>query len=474
MFLSQDNLYNPISLKEEYIQLSFPNLDSKYIIKIYISKNKGTIIFKIEEINVVTQYIYEKFDPRDFSKKYKGIISQENIIEAFNDIKKIIREKEMKIEEGKKKIYLIFLQKNEKEKADIIFILRKKYICQNRINKIYIEKINNNLIKLKNIEIKTNNLDKTLEDHNIIINNVKNKIESINTKIQNIYNDINNINNALKNSSKPKEKENIKNDTSISNKKKIISEKPKKCQNVFLLVFLNIFFVILIYNLFNYCSSVKDEIDIETEQRAKFYDKFPLLETIFGEIKDNFESEKMKHNENETTKIEYNNYEINDIIKNLDLRTITMDKNINLLSNQEALKSIQKEIIEIKNNSIKDVNLILKYSKGNSTNIFSNNLHKSKENLIYIENKKGIKIYIFSSNIIKLIENIMTKKLEKLKNNVIYIFKEEESCEENISNENIFRNAIDIILSLINSYDSIYIENILDMQIFEVNFTTCK
>ena len=106
MFLSQDNLYNPISLKEEYIQLSFPNLDSKYIIKIYISKNKGTIIFKIEEINVVTHYFYEKFDPRDFSKKYKGIISQENIIEAFNDIKKIIREKEMKIEEGKKKIYL--------------------------------------------------------------------------------------------------------------------------------------------------------------------------------------------------------------------------------------------------------------------------------------------------------------------------------------------------------------------------------
>jgi len=474
MFLSQDNLYNPISLKEEYIQLSFPNLDSKYIIKIYISKNKGTIIFKIEEINVVTHYFYEKFDPRDFSKKYKGIISQENIIEAFNDIKKIIREKEMKIEEGKKKIYLIFLQKNEKEKADIIFILRKKYICQNRINKIYIEKINNNLIKLKNIEIKTNNLDKTLEDHNIIINNVKNKIESINTKIQSIYNDINNINNALKNSSKPKEKENIKNDTSISNKKKIISEKPKKCQNVFLLVFLNIFFVILIYNLFNYCSSVKDEIDIETEQRAKFYDKFPILETIFGEIKDNFESEKRKHNENETTKIEYNNYEINDIIKNLDLRTITMDKNINLLSNQEALKSIQKEIIEIKNNSIKDINLILKYSKGNSTNNFSNNLHKIKENLIYIQNKKGIKIYIFSSNIIKLIESIMTKKLEKLKNNVIYIFKEAESCEENISNENIFRNAIDIIFSLINSYDNIYIENILDMKIYEVNFTTCK
>ena len=243
---------------------------------------------------------------------------------------------------------------------------------------------------------------------------------------------------------------------------------------MFLLVFLNIFFVILIYNLFNYCSSVKDEIDIETEQRAKFYDKFPLLETIFGEIKDNFESEKMKHNENETPKIEYNNYELNDIIKNLDLRTITMDKNINLLNNQETLKSIKNEIIEIKNNSIKDANLILKYSKGNSTNNFSNNLQTCKENLIYIQNKKGIKIYIFSSNIIKLIESIMTKKLEKLKNNVIYIFKEAESCEENISNENIFRNAIDIILSLINSYDSRYIENILDMKIYEVNFTTCK
>lgn len=473
MFLSQDNLYNPLSLKEEYLQLSFPNSDPKYIIKIYLSKNKGAIIFKIEEINNVTHYFYEKFDPRDFSKKYKGIISQENILAAFNDIKKIIKEKEIKIEEGKKKIYLIFLQKNENERADVIFILRKKYICQNKINKIYIEKINSNLKILKSIEIKMNNLDKTLEDHNIIINNVKNKIMNINNKIQNIYNEINNINNALKNSFKPKEKEFIKDNTNVSNKKITINKNPKIRQSVFLLVFLNIFFFILIYNLFNCFSSVKKEFDITTEQREKFYDKFPIIETIFGEYSNNFESEITKHNGNKTSMIEYNSFEINDIIKNLDLRTIFLDTNLNLINNQEVLKSIQSEIIEIKNNSIREVNLILKYSKENSLNNFSNNLQSNKENLIYIQNKKGKIIYIFSSNIIKLIEDIMNKKLEKVKNNIIYIFKEKENCEENISKENIFKETIDIIFSFINSYDNSYIENVYDLKIYEVNYTIC-
>ena len=473
MFLSQNNLYNPLSLKEEYLQLSFPNLEPKYIIKIYLSKNKGAIIFKIEEINIVTHYFYEKFDPRDFSKKYKGIISQENILAAFNDIKKIIQEKEIKIEEGRKKIYLIFLQKNENEKADIIFILRKKYVCQNKINRTYIEKINNNLKILKNIEIKTNNLDKTLEDHNIIINNVKNKITNINNKIQNIYNDINNINNALKYPFKPKEKESIRQNTNVSNKKIIISKNPKIGQSVFLLVFLNIFFFILIYNLFNCFFSVKEDFDITNEQREKFFEKLPIIDTIFGEYSDNFENKKIKQNGNKTSMAEYNNFEINGIIKNLDLRTIFMDTNLNLNMNEEVLKSIQSEIKELKNNSIREVNLILKYSKGNSTNNFSNNLQSNKENLIYIENKKGKIIYIFSSNIIRLIEDIKNKKLEKVKNNIIYIFREKENCEENISKDNIFREAIDIIFSFVNSYDNSYVENIYDIKIYEVNYTAC-
>ena len=97
---------------------------------VYVDASMDSVL-----INNVTHYFYEKFDPRDFSKKYKGIISQENILAAFNDIKKIIKEKEIKIEEGKKKIYLIFLQKNENEKADVIFILRKKQ--KNDVNSFY-------------------------------------------------------------------------------------------------------------------------------------------------------------------------------------------------------------------------------------------------------------------------------------------------------------------------------------------------
>ncbi len=67
----------------------------------------------------------------------------------------------------------------------------------------------------------------------------------------------------------------------------------------------------------------------------------------------------------------------------------------------------------------------------------------------------------------------MNKKLEKVKNNIVYIFKEKENCEENISKENIFKETIDIIFSFINSYDNSYIENVYDLKIYEVNYTIC-
>ena len=67
----------------------------------------------------------------------------------------------------------------------------------------------------------------------------------------------------------------------------------------------------------------------------------------------------------------------------------------------------------------------------------------------------------------------MNKKLEKVRNNIIYIFKEKENCEENISKENIFKETIDIIFSFINSCDNSYIENVYDLKIYEVNYTIC-
>ena len=163
-------------LYKNKIQNNYKNMFTSKIDEIESLINNENLEEKQKTLEIQKKNAYyklEKFDPRDFSKKYKGIISQENILAAFNDIKKIIKEKEIKIEEGKKKIYLIFLQKNENERADVIFILRKKYICQNKINKIYIEKINSNLKILKSIEIKMNNLDKTLEDHNILFKKTK-------------------------------------------------------------------------------------------------------------------------------------------------------------------------------------------------------------------------------------------------------------------------------------------------------------
>ena len=467
-------------------------MNTKYLIKIYLSKNKCSIIFKVEEIDKISHYFYEKFDPRDFSKKYKDIISQENIKEAFNDIKKIINENNIKIEEGNKKLCLIFLQKNDNDNAKIIFILRKKYICQNKINQEYIEKISNNSKKIQNIEIQMNNLDRTFEEHNNIINNIKNKIDNINNKIQNIFNDINNINNALKCPSKIQKDDNNKS-INILNKKKKINKAPKKCSIDFLLLILNIFSFILIYNLFHYYVSLKKEIDYFFEQTEKFNVNNPILDNKFVEKEPKFESETKIKYLNKTQKFENNfieknnifdkteqNYfksaEILDIFKNLNLRIIPINQKINLIkndnqNNEESLKYFQNQISEIKNNTISDFNLILKYSKENSKNDFYINLQTSKEKLLCIQDNKGIIIYIFCSNIIKLIEDIKKNKLEKEKNApVIFIFKEEETCKQNISNEDILKSTIDIIFDLINNNSYTY--DTFDLKIYEVNYTT--
>ena len=67
----QDIINKENQSKEEIIQFSLPEIEEKYNVQIYLSKNKYSIIFKIEEINNFSHYFYEKLDPRDFKKNIK-------------------------------------------------------------------------------------------------------------------------------------------------------------------------------------------------------------------------------------------------------------------------------------------------------------------------------------------------------------------------------------------------------------------
>ena len=137
------------------------------------------------------------------------------------------------------------------------------------------------------------------------------------------------------------------------------------------------------------------------------------------------------------------------------------------LKNQEAINYFTKQIIMIKNNTINDIKLTLKYSKVNSEKNFYFNSEAFKENLICFQNSKKNIIYIFSPNIVKLIDYISKKSLEKLKNEVIYIFKYKENYEEKISDAEILRDVFDNTLDLCNNSNNKYK---CDLKIYEVNY----
>ena len=496
----QDIINKENQSKEEIIQFSLPEIEEKYNVQIYLSKNKYSIIFKIEEINNFSHYFYEKLDPRDFKKKYKDIISHESIKDIFYEIKNIINKNKLRIEEQMNKMNLIIIQNNDK--AEIIFILRKRYICQNKVNLFLTERIKDNFKKIKKLENQMNNFVRNLNEENDIINNINDKILNINNKINSIYQDLNYINNALKNPLISKNNEN-KSLLSISKDKNDENKNFKSNHSCFLLFVLNIIIFIFLYNLFIFVFSVENAINISIKSGEDFYAKFSILESIFGIKNNSFESDEIKakekniNNVNKKPRIQdkkvnnnfnhkkFNNNQNYDylqfffqsdealnIIKKLNIKIMIIDENINLmgndtLKNQEAINYFTKQIIMIKNNTINDIKLTLKYSKVNSEKNFYFNSEAFKENLICFQNSKNNIIYIFSPNIVKLIDYISKKSLEKLKNEVIYIFKYKENYEEKISDAEILRDVFDNTLDLCNNGNNKYK---CDLKIYEVNY----
>lgn len=481
----EDTLFK--TLDEEKIQLSFPEEEAKYNIQIYPSKNKKAITFKIEEINFFSHYFYLKLDYNDFNLQYKGMISTENIEKSFCDIKNIINTNKINLQKCANKIYLIIRQ--DINNTEIVFKLKKKVICQNKINQMLTEKINNNLKCLKEIEIQMDNLSQSDKHHNILINNINDKIANINNTIKNLYDDINNINKEVSIN-----EQNIKlNDVSFVKRKE--NKTNKRCQSCSLLCLLNIISFILIFNFIKYFFFVQNEIDISIQQEEELYKKFPFLDKIFALALNNFDFSKKnqtvkfeKNNSKNETDNEYNNHyfmqffkhdEALDIIKRLNIIGILIDEKINLMSNdshqkEESIKYFRNQISEIKDKAITDVNLLLKYSKMNLTNNFYNNFPANKENLICVKLDEGNIIYIFSINIIKLMDDITNKNLKKENKEVIYIFKNNESCEDKISDEEKLINIFNNILELLNNYEGVYKGNILDIQIYEVKYKLIK
>ena len=496
MLSPQDTLYKLISSEQDKIQLSFPKSEQKYTIKIFISKNKEYIMFKVEEINKISfSYFSEKFYFVDLNKKFKELISKEDITEAFNVLRNIIGRSKMKIEKkNNNNLNLTFFNYTNNDTDKLLFILRKRYISQDQINPMLIETINKDTKKIKNLEKATNNLNETLEGNIGIINNINNKIDNINNSIENIYKDLNQINNAFKNSIKEKDVDKFNKKT----KKTIFKENKKNIsfknglKRLFLL-FLNIIYLIIIYNLLNHINSINDKLQKLSIKEKKAHSFLFVLENILGKdfLSDYYYSDprilkedidylrniiynnNISNASNEKNILEnkslnefFNSEESVNYIKDLNIKTIIMEEKDNLISNSDIINYLKMQIIGIKNNTINSVNIKLKYSKENSKMDFYINLQNSKENLIYFKDENGSIIYIFCSNIIKLMENLMNKNVKKLKNSEIYIFI--KSFGQNLSDKEIILKYIINIFLFIDGYNKSSTLDAVDLKIYDI------
>ena len=293
--------------KEDAIEVSQKLDEINYSLKIYFSKDKQSIIFKVEQEYIQTHYYYEKFFLIDFKRDYKRFNMMNTLVDIFQNLKSIIGKYSTKIENAPSNKLKITISNNSEIIA--IFNLRKKIRSQNRLNLVLMEQENRN--KIKSIKKQSAKLEKNMKSQNDIINDINSKIDNINENLENLLKELNNIKEDTNNNSSsiPKRNENkkqnkinkkikeeeIDNKKDITNKKEegkeyeddiSLTEKETKCKKqVFyeILFILNIFIIIFIAYLFWKIKSLEikgREEYLKIEQLKKKYSFFRQLDSL--------------------------------------------------------------------------------------------------------------------------------------------------------------------------------------------------
>ncbi len=177
--------------------------EEKYLLRIFPSKDKVTLTFKLEEEKIQTYYYIETFDLRDFRQKNKLFLSDDSIQELFSHLKEIRKNCSIELEKKIKQINVCF-KHNFDSKFVLNFTLMKYIVSQKNLNPILVELIQENKAKIKMLKRQIAKLNKAIQAKTDIINDFNNNIASINNSINNITNS----NNANKN----EEEENNKSD----------------------------------------------------------------------------------------------------------------------------------------------------------------------------------------------------------------------------------------------------------------------
>lgn len=171
--------------EKDFIKINLNLNEEKYLLKIYPSRDKINIVFKLEKEKTQTYYYFEKFDLRDFRQTNKLFITDNNIIEVFIHLKQLTENYTSILEKKDIKMFILFKEQNN-SKLIMKFILRKKILSQDRLNPLLVSQIQDNQSKIDVLKQQIMKLDNSLQTKNDVITNINNNMTNINSVINNI------------------------------------------------------------------------------------------------------------------------------------------------------------------------------------------------------------------------------------------------------------------------------------------------
>lgn len=355
------NVENSEPKENIMIEVSKKINEVNFFLKIYFSKDKESIVFKVEQENVQTYYYYEKFFILDFKQNYKAFNKMKNLNEIFQNIKDFINKHCPKFENNQQnKIKITLLNNTEM----LVFTLRKKIISQNRLNPIIIEQIQENKSKIKTIKKQSTKILKSSNEQKDMIDTISGKIEAISDNLEKIQKEINNIKEAVQNNSSAIQRHKEYLEEKIENKKrkktkKAIEEEKKDSDDEFIhkeksffnkerlyevLFVINIIIIILVAYLYTKIKNIEETEKIQKIKRNKIRKKYSFITIL-----ESMSEEDLKYIQNtfETGEIlNYNEEEEND---NKDKK----DKYVNNKRDEDGL-NMYKDFKDFDKNNIRE------------------------------------------------------------------------------------------------------------------------
>ena len=470
------------------------NLDGiKYILKLYLSEEKNSIIFKLLKERTLMQFYFEKFFLHDFRQKSRIFMIDYTITQILTHMKKLLTKSIIFAKKKDENNMIITIKSIEENKYLLNFELKKVILPQNQLNLQLDEQIQENKTIIQFLNAQIEKLTKVVQDKTDIIKNFNNNITSINKSINDINIITNNINNNNNNNNNKKEeeekKENVakkiekketkekkeenedtskktennpppkkeenndknKNNNDIEDKRYISNNRKKKNKKKN-----KKFFHGDNQNKNNQNNNkTQDENSIfcfenvEIIGNKKIFELLVVFNVIMVliilcligsiySIKSNIEYEKILEDEF-MNKLSYlnviNDYGEDDYIPRMG-GIGDWDPNDILFENEQQKAYFKEEIISRENKKIKDVEFILRHKSsrdGKNFDTFFKNCKGVEENLLLIRNEKGQKFALLSKNLIDVLRGNNVKESQAKKNFIMYNFNKHDIFEYNFS-----------------------------------------